>query len=59
MTANEKVELIDIIKNINVKEMEIEHADPTIEKWFRFGNFNALHIVCEVIKALPESDMVS
>lgn len=54
ISKKDKTDLINIIKKIDVKQMDIEHANPLIVKWFRFGNFNALRIVTEVIKALPE-----
>lgn len=54
MTKEDKTALIDIIKSIDVKQMSIEHENTNIQKWFRFGNYNALKIVTEIIKQLPE-----
>jgi hypothetical protein len=55
ITEKDKTELIEIIKKVDVKTMSIEHENSRIQKWFRFGNFNALQIVCEIIKQLPEA----
>jgi hypothetical protein len=55
-TKEQKSKLIDIIKNIDVKQMTIDHNNETFQKWFRFGNYNALQIVTEIIKQLPEED---
>lgn len=59
MDKQDKTDLINIIKKIDVKKMDIDHKNPIIVKWFRFGNFNALRVVTEIIKALPEKDSVS
>lgn len=59
LTKENKTQLIDIIKSIDVKLMTIDHDNPTFQKWFRFGNYNALQIVTEIIKKLPEKDIVS
>lgn len=54
-------ELVEIIKTIDVKKLEIEHDDPKLVKWYRFGNFNALQVVCKIIldvaKAQDESSV--
>lgn len=54
LTSKDKTDLINIIKKIDVKDMTIEHESGSVEKWFRFGNYNALKIVTEIIKQLPE-----
>lgn len=54
MKIEDKKELIDIIKQIDVKKMDLDHPDEKLVKYFRFGTYNALQIVCEIIKALPE-----
>lgn len=53
ITEKDKTQLLNIIKNIDVKDMTIDHEDSLIQKWFRFGNYNALKIVSEIIQALP------
>lgn len=42
---------------VDVKEMNIDHADPRIVKWFRFGNFNAMQIAAEIINQMPEKEI--
>jgi len=54
ITKKDKKELLDILKKIDLKQMTIDHPDPRAKKWFRFGNYNALQIVAEIIKQLPE-----
>lgn len=49
ITQKDALELVDIIKKIDVKDMVLENENKQIEKWFRFGNFNALQIVCKLI----------
>jgi hypothetical protein len=53
ITEKDKTQLLDILKQIDVKDMTIEHDNPLLVKWFRFGNYNALKIVSELIKAIP------
>lgn len=55
LTQKEKTVLLKAIKDIDVKKMSIEHPNKTIEKWYRFGNYNAFAIVTEIIKNLPEA----
>lgn len=59
MTKQDKDNLLKALKAIDVKEMSIEHPNVTITKWYRFGNFNALQIASEIIKAWPEQDIIS
>lgn len=39
---------------VDVKKMNIEHENPAVVKWFRFGNFNAMAIASEIIKQMSE-----
>lgn len=41
---------------VDVKKMSIEHSNPAVVKWFRFGNYNAMKIASEIIKQLPEKN---
>jgi hypothetical protein len=54
ITAKDKENLIAALDTIDVKQMEIDHADPQIKKWFRFGSYSGLAIAKEVIRQLPE-----
>lgn len=54
ITAKDKQNLIAALDTIDVKQMEIDNADPRIIKWFRFGSYNGLAIAKEVIRQLPE-----
>lgn len=56
ITQKDALELIDIIKKIDVKDMILENENKQIEKWFRFGNFNALQIVCTLILESAKGD---
>lgn len=54
LTKEDKKTILDAFKSIDVKELEIEHEDPRMVKWFRFGSYNAMQIASEIIKQLPE-----
>lgn len=54
LTKDDKNIILKAFKSIDVKEFEIEHEDPRIVKWFRFGSYNSLQIASEIIKQLPE-----
>jgi hypothetical protein len=54
LSKKDKKQLVDLLKSVDVKTLEIDHPDERIVKWFRFGSFNGLAIACEIIKALPE-----
>lgn len=56
ITKQDKNDLINIIKNIDVKKMEIENENTDKQKWFRFGNFNMAQIITEIIKAFPTKE---
>lgn len=56
VTKKDKIDLINQLKAIDVKKLEHDHNDERITKWFRFGNYNALQIVTELIKNFPEED---
>ena len=55
ITQQDKKRILDAFKSIDVKELEIEHEDPRIVKWFRFGSYNAKQIASEIIKQMPET----
>lgn len=54
MTKEEKKAILKAFKMIDVKRLELDHADPEIVKWFRFGSFTALQIASEIVKSMPE-----
>lgn len=55
ITEKDKTDLINIIKSIDVKKMDVDHPDERIVKWFRFGTYNAFQIVCDIILAMPDN----
>lgn len=54
LTRRDKKELIEILKQIDVKKMDLSHAEANNVKWFRFGTYHALNIVTDIISQLPE-----
>lgn len=53
ITKKDKESLLKILGEIDPKKMTIDHQNSSAQKWFRFGNHNALQIVTEIIKQLP------
>lgn len=52
LTDEEKKKFIEIIKNINIEELNIpdDEAKPgTKRKWFKFGAYDSLRILSEEI----------
>jgi hypothetical protein len=39
---------------VDVKQLEIEHEDQRLVKWFRFGAYSGMAAASEIIKKLPE-----
>lgn len=54
LTKKDKKLIIDNLKKVDAKRMEISYANPTIVKWFRFGSYSGIHIAIEIINAMPE-----
>lgn len=54
ITKEDKEMILAIFKQVDVKQMNIEHQDPKLVKWFRFGSFNGMRVASEIIKNLPE-----
>lgn len=54
ITKKDKETIIEAFKMVDVKKLEIEHDDPRLVKWFRFGSYNGMMIASEIIKSLPE-----
>ena len=58
LTKQDKEKIINAFKMVDVKKMDIDHVDPKVVKWFRFGNYNAMQIASEIIKQMPEKKPV-
>lgn len=54
LSKEDKNTILDAFKAVDVKELEIQHEDPRMVKWFRFGSYNAMQIASEIIRQLPE-----
>ncbi len=54
LTKKQKEEVIKALKLVDVKKMEIDHENPEIVKWFRFGNFSGMQIASDIILNMPE-----
>lgn len=54
ITEKDKENIIAALQTVDVKQMEIDHADENIVKWFRFGSFSGIKIAQEIIRQLPE-----
>lgn len=54
LTKKDKEMLLDALKMVDVKKMEIENNDKRLIKWFRFGSYNGMMIASEIIKNFPE-----
>lgn len=53
LEKTKKNELLDILKKIKLDEKVI--TDEQQRKWYQFGAYDALRIVSEVVKNLPEN----
>ena len=54
LTKKDKQAILKAFTMVDVKNMNIEHENPAVVKWFRFGNFNAMAIASEIIKQMSE-----
>ena len=54
LTKKDKKAILKAFQMVDVKKMSIEHENPSVVKWFRFGNYNAMQIASEIIKQMPE-----
>ncbi len=54
LTRRDKQMIIKAFKNIDVKKLELDHPDPRLVKWFRFGSFVGLDVATKIIESLPE-----
>lgn len=46
-------QLIEALKSIDVKRLELDHEDENYVKWFRFGNYNALRAIVDIVNLMP------
>lgn len=56
LTKADKNAIIKAFEMVDVKKMEIEHENPLVVKWFRFGNYSAMQIASEIVKQMPEKE---
>lgn len=54
LTKAQKKLILDALKMIDVKKLEISYPDERAIKWFRFGSHNGLLMAAEIVKNLPE-----
>lgn len=54
ITKKDKERIIAAFDTVDVKQMNIEHEDMRLVKWFRFGSYNGILIAKEIIRQLPE-----
>lgn len=59
LTKEDKKAITDAFKMIDVKKLEVDHQDPRLVKWFRFGSFVGIDIATKVVNELPEKKSVS
>jgi len=57
ISKSDKELILQLLKQVDVKKLEIDHENPKIVKWFRFGSYNGLQIACEIIKNMPEENI--
>ena len=55
LTQKDKYAILEALKKVDVKEMEIDHVNPAMVKWFRFGSHTGLQIAADIINRMPES----
>lgn len=54
LTKKQKEELLNAMRMVDVKKMDIDHPEIRLIKWFRFGSYNGLMVAQEIIKNWPE-----
>ena len=54
ITKKDKENILEAFKTVDVKDMNIDHANEDIVKWFRFGSHSGMVIAAEIIRRLPE-----
>lgn len=54
LTKKDKDAILEALKKVDVKEMEIDHVNPAMVKWFRFGSHTGMQIAADIINRMPE-----
>lgn len=54
VSEKDKEAIIAALNEVDVKDMDIEHHDETIVKWFRFGGYTGLRVAAEIIRQMSE-----
>jgi hypothetical protein len=54
LTKADKDRILRAFKMVDVKKLDVDHTDPRLVKWFRFGSYNGMMIASEIVKAMPE-----
>lgn len=54
LTKEQKTQIIELFKGVDVKKLDIELEDEKKQKWFRFGSYTGMQIASEIIKDIPE-----
>jgi hypothetical protein len=54
ITKKDKEAILEAFKMVDVKQLELEHQDQRLVKWFRFGAYSGMAAASEIIKQLPE-----
>lgn len=54
LTKEQKREIINLFKKVDIKKLEIDGVEDVKQKWFRFGSYNGMTIASEIIKMIPE-----
>lgn len=54
LTKKDKDTILKAFKMVDVKKFELDHAEPRLVKWFRFGSYNGIMIATEIVKSMPE-----
>lgn len=54
LTKQDKDDILDAFLKIDIKDLDIDHPDKKLVKWFRFGSYNTIRIVSEIIRQMPE-----
>lgn len=54
LTKADKTAVLKALKMVDVKKLELDHPNPNMVKWFRFGSFTGIDIASQIIMSMPE-----
>lgn len=54
LSKKDKEAILTMLRNVDVKKLEIDHPDAKAVKWFRFGSFIGIDIASKIIQDIPE-----